>query len=149
VEDEDIARAILVLMERERLVAEGAGAAGLGALLSGSLDVRGKKVAVVLSGGNIDVNLISRIIDRGLAHVGRLMRVRVTIPDVPGALGHLADLVGGAGANILETVHHRAFSHGTLGESDVELTLETRGRDHGVEVVAAVMAEGYTAVVED
>jgi threonine dehydratase len=143
VDEEEIAAAILVLLEREKTVAEGAGAAGLAALLHQRFGLQGKRVAVVLSGGNIDVNLISRIIERGLVKTGRLVRIRVTVPDVAGALAGLTRAVAEVRANVVEIHHDRAFSHIQLGETDVELVLETRGFDHIQEVGAAIQRAGY------
>src|SRR5262249_30729176 len=102
VDEEEIANAILLLLEREKTVAEGAGAASLAALVSGRTRLSGKKVAVVVGGGNIDVNLLSRIIERGLVKDGRLVRLRVHIPDHPGALHRLLGIIAEARANIIE-----------------------------------------------
>lgn len=133
VDEEDIAEAILVLLEREKTVAEGAGAAPLAALLNHRLPVDGKKTAMVVSGGNIDVNFMSRIIERGLVKRSRLMRLRVHLPDVAGALAGLLEIVAQVKANVVEIKHDRAF--GTdLGESAVEIVLETRGPEHAQQV---------------
>jgi threonine dehydratase len=135
VDEAEIAQAVLLLLEREKTVVEGAGAVGVAALLHhrfAGLD--GKRVAVVLSGGNIDVNLISRIIEHGLVQTGRLARFEVTVPDVSGVLAALTRLVADTRANILEINHDRAFSGAELGETLIELVLET----HGVEHIAAV-----------
>jgi threonine dehydratase len=130
VDEEEIANAILLLLEREKTVAEGAGAVGLAALVQGKTRLRDKKVAVLVCGGNIDVNLLSRIIERGLVKDGRLVRLRVRIPDHPGALHKLTGLVADVRANILDVHHNRAFSRVDLGETSVDVTLETRGPDH-------------------
>src|SRR4051812_43009881 len=127
VDEEEIANAILQLVEREKTVAEGAGAAALAALVQGKTQLQGKKVALVVGGGNIDVNLLSRIIERGLVKDGRLVRFRVRIPDHPGALHRLTGRIAGVRANILEVFHNRAFSRVDLGETAVDVTLETRG----------------------
>ena len=131
VTEEEIAYAILALLEKEKTVAEGAGAAALAALLNGHIEgLRGKKTVVVLSGGNIDVTLLSRIIERGLVKEGRLVRMVVTVADRPGGLAGLARVVADSGANVIEIHHDRAFGMAAMGETDVELTLETRGHDH-------------------
>ncbi len=143
VDDEEIAEAILVLLEQEKTVAEGAGAAPLAALLHGRLPVRGKKVAVVVSGGNIDVHLVSRILERGLAKSGRRMRLQVTLRDVPGALARLLETLAGLGANVLEVHHDRGGMVG-LGEALVELVLETRGYTHVQEIEEALAARGLS-----
>ncbi len=129
VEEEEIAEAILVLLEREKTVAEGAGAAPLAAVLHKRLPVEGKKVAVVISGGNIDVNFMARIIERGLAHRGRLARLRVRVPDVAGSLAGLLGIIAKTRANVVEIHHDRAFDI-DVGDCAVELVLETRGFDH-------------------
>ncbi len=130
VDEEEIANAILLLLEREKTVAEGAGAVGLAALVQHKTRLREKKVAVLVGGGNIDVNLLSRIIERGLVKDGRLVRLRVRIPDHPGALHKLTGLIANVRANILDVHHNRAFSRVDLGETSVDVTLETRGPDH-------------------
>jgi threonine dehydratase len=146
VDEEEIAAAILLLLEREKTVAEGAGAVGLAALLHERLDLRGKRIAIVLSGGNIDVNLIARIIERGLVKTGRLVRIRVTVPDVVGALAGVTRAVADARANVVEIHHERAFSNIHLGETEIELVLETRGFDHIDELSACIERAGYRFV---
>ncbi len=103
-------------------------------------------MALVISGGNIDVNILSRIIERGLVKDGRLMRMIVRIPDVPGALAKLATQVAETRANVVEIHHQRAFSTAELGETDVELTLETRGPEHIEELRALLANSGYRVV---
>ncbi|HLL55548.1 MAG TPA: threonine ammonia-lyase [Myxococcaceae bacterium] len=144
VDEEEIANAILLLLEREKTVVEGAGAVGLAALLNGKIPkARGRKVAVVLSGGNIDMNVISRIIERGLVKDGRLVRLVVQMPDRPGTLARFVTAIGEQGANVVEIYHNRAFSRAALGEVQVEVTLETRGRSHINELVAALGLKGW------
>lgn len=146
VDEEEIANAILLLLEREKTVAEGAGATPLAALYNGHVEVaRGKKTAMVLCGGNIDVNLLSRIIERGLIKDGRLIRLRVTVQDRPGALAGILSEVARAEANVLEIQHHRAFSDLGLGEVDIELRLETRGEEHAREIIDR-LADGGSVV---
>jgi threonine dehydratase len=143
VDEEEIANAILQLVEREKTVAEGAGAAALAALVQGKLSLKGKKVALLVGGGNIDVNLLSRIIERGLVKDGRLVRFRVRIPDHPGALHRLTGRIAGVRANILEVFHNRAFSRVDLGETAVDVTLETRGAEHIAELVRVMDEDHY------
>jgi threonine dehydratase len=143
VDDEEIAEAILVLLEREKTVAEGAGAAALAAVLHQKLPLAGKKVAVVVSGGNIDVNVVSRIIERGLVKSGRVVRLLVTIPDAPGSLAKVAATIGESGANILQIHHDRTFSRPGLGQAVLEAVLETRGFTHIDEVKAQLTRAGY------
>jgi len=137
VDEEEIAEAILLLLERERTVAEGAGAVGLAALLHRDLGLGGRRVVVVISGGNIDVNLMSRVIQRGLVKSGRLCRFYVTAPDVAGTLHGITGAVAAARANIVSIEHDRAFSGLELGQTRVELVIETNGTGH----IAAVEAE--------
>ncbi len=141
--EEELANAILLLLEIEKTVVEGAGAAPLAALVNRPLGLRGARVALVLSGGNIDVTMLSRIIERGLVKDGRLVRVGVVLRDRPGALARLTALVAEDRANILHIEHDRAFSPTAIGDTEVELTLETSGRDHVDRVLARLQAAGY------
>jgi len=144
VDEAEIAQAVLLLLEREKTVVEGAGAVGVAALLHHRFaDLEGKRVAVVLSGGNIDVNLISRIIEHGLVQTGRLARFVVTVPDVSGVLAALTRVVADSRANILEINHDRAFSGAELGETLIELVLETHGFEHIADVSDRLRVSGY------
>ncbi len=144
VDEEEIANAILLLLEREKTVVEGAGAVPLAALINGYCKgVDKKNVAMILSGGNIDVNLISRIIERGLVKGGRLVRFVVQIEDRPGALAKLTSLVAEQHANIIEIHHDRAFGKSGYGETEVLLTLETRGRAHVEQLEVVITQAGY------
>jgi len=141
--EEDIAQAILLLLERQKTIVEGGAAVALAALMSKRMRVRaGESTVLVLSGGNIDVNIISRIIDRGLLADGRLARLRIKVPDQPGSLSNLTRIVASLGANVLETSHRRGFADITLGDVEIVFTLETRGRDHVDEIVRTLEAEG-------
>jgi threonine dehydratase len=130
VDEEEIAEAILFLLEADKTVAEGAGAVGVAALMHERIAHGTGAVAVVLSGGNIDVNLMSRVIERGLVKSGRTARFRVVLPDVAGALAELAGVVAKLRANILTIEHDRAFAGVELGQTLVELVVETRGHEH-------------------
>jgi threonine dehydratase len=144
VDEEEIAEAILALLEREKTVAEGAGAVPLAALLHKRIpSILGKKVAAVIAGGNIDVNVISRIIERGLVKSGRTVRFVVTISDMTGSLARLTRLVADAKASVIQIHHDRTFGVTELNETVVELVLETRGFAHVEEVRAALVAGGY------
>ena len=144
VDEAEIAQAVLLLLEREKTVVEGAGAVGVAALLHHRFaELEGKRVAVVISGGNIDVNLISRIIEHGLVHTGRLVRIVVTVPDVSGVLAELTRVVAESRANVLEINHDRAFSGAELGETLIELVLETHGFEHIAEVRERLSRAGY------
>jgi threonine dehydratase len=143
VDEEEIANAILLLLEIEKTVAEGAGATPLAALVNKKVALQGKRVVLILSGGNIDVNVISRIIERGLVKDGRLVRLTVLLQDRPGALARLTGLVAEARANILHITHDRAFSTARIGETEVELTLETSGREQIEAVKRHLRDAGY------
>ena len=147
VSEEEIANAILLLLEIEKTVVEGAGAVPLAALVNKKVALTGKTVALVLSGGNIDVNLISRIIERGLVKDGRLVRLAVMLRDRPGELARLTALVAEMRANVLHILHDRAFSRARLGQTEVEVTLETSGRDQ-IDAMKRHLAEAGYAVYE-
>jgi threonine dehydratase len=143
VDEEEIANAILLLLEREKTLAEGAGAAAIAAVLNHKFSLSGKKIAVIVSGGNIDVTLLSRIIERGLVKDGRLVRLRVHLSDYPGALNRLTSILAEHRANIVETSYDRAYYGVNLGETVIDITMETRGPEHIEELVAALTAADY------
>jgi threonine dehydratase len=145
VDEEEIAEAILDLLEQEKLVAEGAGAAPLAALIHRELPTAGKTVVVVIGGGNIDVNLLSRIIDRGLAKSGRIMRVRILVPDLPGSLARILAIIAAREANILRVDHDRAAASLELGQASVDIVAETRGFDHITSILETLRAHGLAA----
>ena len=144
VREDEIASAILMLMERKRVVAEGAGAAPLAALCSGRPAVRGKRVVLVVSGGNIDVHLLDRIIEKGLSQTGRVVRFEVLLRDIPGGLAKLTTLIAENQANILHIIHERTARDIPIGFSKVTLILETRGPDHIREVRKGLKKQGYS-----
>jgi threonine dehydratase len=143
VDEEEIANAVLLLLEHEKTLAEGAGAAAIAALINRKTPLRGKKVAVLVCGGNIDVSLLSRIMERGLVKDGRLVRLRVHLPDYPGALHRLTGILAQHRANIVETSYDRAYYGVNLGDTAIDITMETRGPDHIVELLSALSASGY------
>jgi threonine dehydratase len=143
VEEEEIANAILLLLEREKTLAEGAGAASIAAVLNRKLPLEGKKVAVLVCGGNIDVTLLSRIIERGLVKDGRLVRLRVHLPDYPGALHRLTGILADLRANIVETAYDRAYHGVNLGDTAIDITMETKGPAHIAELLKALLNAGY------
>jgi threonine dehydratase len=143
VDEEEIAQSILLLLEREKTVVEGAGAVALAALLSERLPVSNKRVGLVLSGGNIDVNLVSRIIERGLVKTGRMVRLFLTVPDIAGTLARITRFVADQRANIVEINHDRAFSGAELGETSIELVLETQGFEHIDQLRRGLIDAGY------
>src|SRR6266513_1211025 len=144
VDEEEIANAILLLLEREKTMAEGAGAAAIAAMVNHKFDMSGKKIAVLVCGGNIDVTLLSRIIERGLVKDGRLVRLRVHLPDYPGALNRLTSILAQHRANIVETDYDRAYHGVNLGETAIEITMETRGPEQIAELLSALSAAGYS-----
>lgn len=143
VEEEEIANAILLLLEREKTLAEGAGAAAIAAVLNRKLPLEEKRVAVLVCGGNIDVTLLARIIERGLVKDGRLVRLRVHLPDYPGALHRLTGILADHRANIVETSYDRAYHGVNLGDTAIDMTMETRGPEHIRELLTALVAAGY------
>ncbi|PBI82541.1 L-threonine dehydratase catabolic TdcB [Variovorax boronicumulans] len=146
VDEGDIEQGVLMLLEIEKTLVEGAGAAGLAALIRHPERFRGKRVGLVLSGGNIDPLLLAAIIERGMVRAGRLARVRVSARDVPGSLAQITATVAEAGANVDEVHHQRAFTMLAAQNVDVELVLQTRGRAHLASVLSALKDAGFEAV---
>jgi threonine dehydratase len=143
VSEDEIAGAVHGLLERQKQVAEGAGAAALAALLAERVPLAREDVVVaVLSGGNIDVNIVARIIERGLAADGRIARLLVKVRDRPGQLARLTARVAKLGANVIEIGHRRAFADVTVGDVEIVMHLETRGPEHVAEIVRAFEADG-------
>ena len=143
VDEEEIASAILQLLEKEKMLAEGAGAAATAALLNKKTPTHGKKLGVLVSAGNIDVSLLSLIIRRGLVKDGRLVRLRIHLPDHPGALEKLARVIADQKANIVETMYDRAYYGVVLGDAVIDITMETRGPEHVADLTGALEASGY------
>ena len=144
VSSDEIANAIMLMLEIEKLVAEGAAATPLAALLNNRISgLEGKTVAAVISGGNIDVNLLSRIIDRGLAFDGRIARIETVVQDRPGHLEQLLTIFRLQGANILEVSHHRLSPRAPIGQVGVAVTLETRDAAHVQEITKALEDRQY------
>jgi len=143
VDEDEIASAILMLLEREKTLAEGAGAAALAALLQHRTSLEAAHVAVLVCGGNIDVTLLSRIIERGMVQDGRLIRLRIHLLDKPGALYDLTRLVAEHRANIVDTLHNRAYYGVNLGDTVIDITMETRGPDQVAELLQALTVAGY------
>lgn len=142
VSDDDIARAIVMLLERTKLVAEPAGAAGVAALLTGKVQASGP-TATILSGGNIDPLLLQRVIGHGLAASSRYLKLRILLPDIPGQLVRTASIVASKNANVVEVVHTRHATELPISDVELELHIETRGPEHGQEVVSALRDAGY------
>lgn len=144
VSEEEISAAILTLLEVEKSLVEGAGAATLAALAYHDLPVKDKRTVLILSGGNIDVNQLSRIIERGLIKDGRMARLRVELHDTPGQLAIVSACVARHNANVLEVYHNRSFMNAALGKTFLDITLETRGVDHVREIIHSLNQEGYS-----
>jgi threonine dehydratase len=143
VDEVAIERAIALFLEVEKTVAEGAGAAGLAALLAHPQHFTGRKVGLVLSGGNIDTRLLASVLLRGLVRDGRIVRLRLMIGDLPGQLARVSGLIGKAGGNIVEVQHQRLFGAVVAKRTELDVTVETRGRDHARELVEALSAAGF------
>jgi threonine dehydratase len=145
VDESEIANAILLLLEREKTLVEGAGAVGVAAIHNRHIAVEGRRVAIILSGGNIDVTMLSRIIDKGLVKDGRMVKFHVVVPDYPGQLARILSAVAEKRGNVLEIVHSRAFSEAKVGETAIDLVIETRGPDHIEEMERALTERGIPA----
>lgn len=148
VSEDDVAKAILVLLERTKLVVEAAGAVGVAAIIAGKVRAVGKTV-VILSGGNIDVLLLQRVISQGLAASDRYLTVRVILPDRPGQLVRVAGLIADANANVVEVLHTRHGLGAQLSEVAIELSVETRGADHKQQVIETIRAGGLDVFVDE
>jgi threonine dehydratase len=147
VEEEDIALAIVALLERAKLMVEGAGAVGLAALLAGKVAGPLGKTVCVLSGGNIDVKTISVVVERGLLAAGRYLKLKIELDDVPGALARLANEIAQAKANISIITHDRRSKSLPIGKTEVLIELETRGYDHIQDVTTHLEGAGYLVEV--
>jgi threonine dehydratase len=147
VSDESIAETVVLLMERAKTVAEPAGAVALAAILSGAVPVGGGKCCAIISGGNVDPNMMDRLLQFGLGAAGRHLRLRTELTDRPGALVGLSTVIAEQGANIFEVVHHRIGSSHSVNVVDLSLTLEVRDRAHGEAVIQALRASGYVAEI--
>jgi threonine dehydratase len=144
VTEEEIANAILLLLEQEKTLVEGAGSVGFAALCNRKIQgVAGKNVAVIVSGGNIDLNMLSKILERGRVKDGRLTHLKVVLADKPGSLVELSALLAGHRANVLRIIHERSFSQANLGEVQVSFTLETKGHQHVQEIFTSLAEKGF------
>ncbi len=143
VEEDPLEAAILLLLEVEKTVAEGAGAAALAAVLANPRTFWRKRVGVVISGGNIDMQVLSHVIERGLARTSRLARLLVRVRDVPGQLAVISAAIAESGANVVQVIHEKVFARAPSSEAEVSFVLETRGADHLREIVAKLAAAGY------
>jgi threonine dehydratase len=148
VDEGDIEQAIVMLLEIEKTLVEGAGAAGLAAVLRNREDFAGRKVGLVLCGGNIDPLVLASIIERGMVRAGRLARLKVSARDVPGSLAQITHTVAQAGANVDEVHHQRAFSMQSVQNVDIEMVVQTRGPAHIEQVISALRAAGFQAQMQ-
>ena len=145
VDEGDIEQALVMLLEVEKTLVEGAGAVGLAALLKYPDRFKGKRIGLVLCGGNIDPLLLAAIIERGMVRAGRLARIRVGARDVPGSLARITAMVAEAGANIEEVHHQRAFTTLSAQNAEIELVVQTRGHAHVNDVLGVLLAAGFDA----
>jgi len=145
VDEGDIEQAIVMLLEIEKTVVEGAGAAPLAALLQNAERFRGRKVGLVLGGGNIDPLMLAEIVQRGMVRAGRLARITVEVRDLPGSLAQVTACIAAQNANIEEVHHQRAFSHLAVQNAEVDLVIKTRNHAHVGEIVAALQRIGFRA----
>lgn len=145
VDDDEIAQAILFLMERGKMVAEGAGAAPVAAIMNRKFDVSGKVVAII-SGGNIDVTMISRIIEKGMLREGRMSKLRIVMQDRPGQLEIVSRIIGGNGANVMAIHHDRTDVDLDIRDAILEITMETQDREHAQRIIALLREAGFTVM---
>jgi len=143
VEEDAIERAVQMLIEIQKLVAEGAGAAGIAAILANPERFRGKRVGVIICGGNIDSRVLAQVLMRGLVRDGRVITLRVEIADQPGVLARLAGTIGEVGGNIIEIYHQRMFFDLPVKRADVDAVIETRNAEHAREIITALEAAGF------
>ena len=143
VSDDEIASAILTLMEKQKLVAEGAGAVGVAAVLAKKLDLAGKKVCAVVSGGNIDVNILSRVINRGLLSSGRVAELKIAMLDKPGQLREVSTIIADCGANVIQVRHDPGGEHADIIGCFLHIKMETRNREQLMQIRQAIADAGY------
>ncbi|HEY8127967.1 MAG TPA: threonine ammonia-lyase [Hyphomicrobium sp.] len=148
VSEADLERAVSLLITIEKTVVEGAGAAGLAALIGANRLYKGRKIGLVLCGGNIDTRLLASVLTRELARDGRLSRLAIDIPDRPGQLARVAGIIGKAGANVVEVYHQRVFTDVPAKGTELHLVIETRDRAHLDHVVSELKAGGYVVIVK-
>lgn len=143
VSDDEIASAILALMEKQKLVAEGAGALSVAAAMYNKLPIEGKKTVCLVSGGNIDVNIISRVISRGLLNSGRLSHLTIELLDKPGQLRDVSAIIAEYGANVIRVRHNQGGSNTDINDCFLKISLETRNHEHFEQILKALTAKGY------
>jgi threonine dehydratase len=142
-DDAQIETAVQHLIDREKLVVEGAGAAGVAALMAEPERFRGKRIGIVVTGGNIDARLLASVLMRGLVREGCLVRLRSELPDIPGALARLSGVIGGRGGNIVEVHHQRLFQDSSVKRAELDVVVETQNRRHVAAIVTALIEAGF------
>lgn len=147
VTEEEIAAAILLLLEKQKTVAEGAGAVSVAAAMFNKVDIIGKKTVCVISGGNVDINILDRIIDKGLQVGGRLTDFSITVMDKPGQLTRMLQVIAEAGGNVFSINHDRTAKGVAVGKCKVEITVETRNKEHYLDLIMALKEQGYDVTV--
>jgi threonine dehydratase len=143
VTERQLESAVELLIERQRLIVEGAGAAGVAALLAEPERFQGRRVGIVLTGGNIDARLLASLLMRGLVRSGRLVRLRAELPDIPGVLSRVSGVIGGLGGNIVEVHHQRLFHDTSVKRAELDVVVETQNRRHVDTIVDALVAAGF------
>lgn len=149
VSDDEIAAAILALMEKQKMVAEGAGAVSVAAVLFNKLPVKGKKVVCIVSGGNIDVNILNRVINRGLVRSGRVVSLTLDLPDRPGVLADVCKIIADMGGNVMTVIHERTAKYSPINGCILHIEMETRNNDHVTEIKEKLKAAGYPILQTD
>lgn len=144
VDEVSLEQAVHLMVEAQKIVAEGAGAAGLAAMLAHRERFAGKRVGLVICGGNIDVRMLAQVLMRGLVRDGRVVELRIEIADQPGVLGKLAQAIGAAGGNIIEIYHQRLFTDRPVKRADIDAVVETRNSEHVREIMASLTAAGFS-----
>jgi threonine dehydratase len=143
VTERQLESAVELLIERQRLIVEGAGAAGVAALLAEPERFQGRRVGIVLTGGNIDARLLASLLMRGLVRSGRLVRLRAELPDIPGVLSRVSGVIGGLGGNIVEVHHQRLFHDTSVKRAELDVVVETQNRRHVDTIIDALVAAGF------
>ena len=146
VTDDEIAAAILTLMEEQKLITEGAGATSVAAVMFDKIDVKDKNVVCILSGGNIDVTILSRIINKGLLMTGRTCKLKIELPDVSGQLNNVTKIIADLGANIISIDHERLIESSNVNSCYLNITLETKNFKHIHEIKKALMDNEYKLI---
>lgn len=146
VSDDEIAAAILALMEKQKMVAEGAGAVAVAAVIFNKLPVEGKKVVCLVSGGNIDVNILNRVVTRGLVRSGRVVALTLDLPDKPGVLAEISKIISDEGGNVISVIHERSSNVANITSCQLHIEMETRNHDHVSTIKSKLESAGYPII---